>query len=620
MRRIAKSTLLVPFLLSLPNGALAQSSSEKQAAFDRFTSHYYEAPQPERAPEMLHVFLTDIVPSKQDLQQDTHSLMLAAYFFGRLGVGHSHLVRQYEALFATSPPVGRLALLEVLRICGDEITRTKLQQWQADPAFQSHHSQLTSVRERLGAPMVSPLSRETATPADLDLLWMEFFLTGDPKPIRKLLDVVDRPDHIRQRLDQWLTDHPEKPARAQMEKLFGELDITYDPSTNRMMPGQDLDVHCARILQALAGKSVSEPFTQLKRTLNFSDQEVVQMAIKGVASWALGSNAQQHPRLVQLCEEELTQRTGGSRVLLLRISAASASEEERYLKAVERLTELIQLTPDDPVAHEALGQAYLELGKFQEANAALERLLQLVPTRTSQLEQAVKFKQIDLAAVDQGAVWRLPDEPSLATLKRASEGMRRARGYRSQVRLTDLAKPQSGKNGVVLEWHLEHVAPNRFVVEQIAWSDNVADKWLSAGDDHYAFFGFWMKMNEEFVDDMAYPRWNSFLKLDKYVELMRESAPTQVADVVSGDRTYLLASYEPTRWDQFGSGLVLEAPRYRATLWINRVGDMMEKAVIYADSVQNDEPLSAVRVDQFVVDYNADITIQKPEALLNMPN
>jgi hypothetical protein len=49
-----------------------------------------------------------------------------------------------------------------------------------------------------------PLAKPIASPRDPDLHWREFLLTGDHRPVVRLIDVLEWPDLLRERLVGWL--------------------------------------------------------------------------------------------------------------------------------------------------------------------------------------------------------------------------------------------------------------------------------------------------------------------------------------------------------------------------------------------------------------------------------
>lgn len=44
------------------------------------------------------------------------------------------------------------------------------------------------------------------SPEEMDLLWVEFFITGDLAPVRRIVAVLDEPDLVRERLTAWLRE------------------------------------------------------------------------------------------------------------------------------------------------------------------------------------------------------------------------------------------------------------------------------------------------------------------------------------------------------------------------------------------------------------------------------
>lgn len=284
----------------LLSGLLAHASGITQAEFDRFTSHYYEAPQPAQAPTMLRYLLSDILSEQSKWQGDPHTLHLMGYFFGRIGQGHPEVVRAYEGLFPAASEQGTLLLLDTFILCGDDTTKARLTAWMNDPQLKSYHEWIASTVEQMGSYAPDRLTREIASAWDLDQLWMEFFITGDERPVRRIVEVANREDRIRQRLNAWFEAHPAAADRETMGQRLVALALPYDWTTNETSPGIDLDLFFARVAGSRE-QILVEAFRELRSVLGISDDDVMHMAIKWAAAWALESNCEQHPKLAHLC-------------------------------------------------------------------------------------------------------------------------------------------------------------------------------------------------------------------------------------------------------------------------------------------------------------------------------
>jgi len=112
--------------------------------------------------------------------------------------------------------------------------------------------------------------------------------------------VAHREDRIRQRLDAWFQAHPAAADRENMGQRLVSLALPYDWTTNETSPGIDLDLYFAR-LTGSGDPRISEAFRELRSVLGISDEDVMHLAIKWAAAWALESNCEQHPKLAHFC-------------------------------------------------------------------------------------------------------------------------------------------------------------------------------------------------------------------------------------------------------------------------------------------------------------------------------
>jgi hypothetical protein len=172
-----------------------------------------------------------------------------------------------------------------------------------------------------------PLGRPIQTPPDLDAHWAEFLLTGDPRPVVRLIDVLEWPDRVRARMEEWLAQPARWFGRSKpriAERLARLTPIVLDAASTAILTEGDLD--CAALLDGLAQR----PHDSMKAVLEalpfrLDPPELLTVATKGSALWSLASNARQHPLVRETCRSEAGRRSGKARVLLERITLAAAS-------------------------------------------------------------------------------------------------------------------------------------------------------------------------------------------------------------------------------------------------------------------------------------------------------
>jgi hypothetical protein len=103
------------------------------------------------------------------------------------------LLRECEKLFQKEPK-GRTFLLRILAQSGDDETKTFLESCVANVEYARANVEEALQDWSPGA--ISPLTKPVGTAADLDLLWCEFHATESTAPVRRIIDVLERPDHV----------------------------------------------------------------------------------------------------------------------------------------------------------------------------------------------------------------------------------------------------------------------------------------------------------------------------------------------------------------------------------------------------------------------------------------
>jgi hypothetical protein len=181
------------------------------------TVFYYKNPDPGLGPKMLKSIL-----EKENLEfppftaSEGHVLNLIAAQIGDIGAGHPKVVRAYEATFADAPPAGRKVIIRALENAGDKETVRQVDAWLADKKYADSKAELESLKKHLEDPKrTHARDRDAKTPKDLDVLWSNFFITGEYAPISRILDVFDRKDtdETMKRVAKWslgsnLQQHP----------------------------------------------------------------------------------------------------------------------------------------------------------------------------------------------------------------------------------------------------------------------------------------------------------------------------------------------------------------------------------------------------------------------------
>ncbi len=207
--------------------------------------HYYESPDAALGPRMLRDFLKKENVAHPWFEKNEHVLVLIGAQLGDIALGKARIVRAYEAELAGAPLRGRRVILRALTVCGDRETRKQVDAWLSDRRYADVRPELEALKKHLEDPKRKQVrDRPARTPDDLDLLWGNFFITGEYAPVGRILDVFDDPktrdNAVLVRVARWslgsnLQQHPklvalvQKHARERSErsrKVIGELIIT----------------------------------------------------------------------------------------------------------------------------------------------------------------------------------------------------------------------------------------------------------------------------------------------------------------------------------------------------------------------------------------------------------
>jgi hypothetical protein len=210
---IALSAILIAGLLG--------QAPEMPPMFKEFSgpmTYYYKSPDPTLGPKMLKALL-----SKENLEhpffaQNPHVLALIAAQLGHIAAGKPKIVREYEAAFPDALSAGRKVIVQALAICGDKETNKTVDGWLSEEKYVDIRSELKDLKKQLEDPQRKGVrDRPATTPDDLDLLWCDFFVSGEYAPVARILDVFDLPDakenEVLKRVARWslgsnLQQHP----------------------------------------------------------------------------------------------------------------------------------------------------------------------------------------------------------------------------------------------------------------------------------------------------------------------------------------------------------------------------------------------------------------------------
>lgn len=116
-------------------------------------------------------------------------------------------LRQWLQMLASADEaqLGRLVIL--MYVLARISQRSAEAQTTFDPILRGYQGPHAALAQRLLDPQLPDvLHAAIERPENLDLLWAEFFVTGEAAPIARIFAVLDAPDFIRARLEAWLSE------------------------------------------------------------------------------------------------------------------------------------------------------------------------------------------------------------------------------------------------------------------------------------------------------------------------------------------------------------------------------------------------------------------------------
>ena len=158
----------------------------------------------------------------------------------------------------------------------------------------------------------NPFQGPIEQPQDLDMLWTEFFVSGDIQPLQQIVSVLDWNDLVRERLNKWL--HRRKfpffnSNQKEIENLLHECMFPIDFDKKVIDEPLDLDMQTVFCFKKGLIKYYELP-------INLTEKELVRLAMKDYAVWSLCSNAKTHEIVANFCEAEANLVGGAARLLL----------------------------------------------------------------------------------------------------------------------------------------------------------------------------------------------------------------------------------------------------------------------------------------------------------------
>lgn len=231
----------------------------------------------------------------------------SAYFFSQIAKDSSTIDSYFTALEKANPEQ-KVFILDVLSFCYNSDIQTNLERIRIAEKGDGIKDKIDSVLAGNNSSF-DPLKRVVAKSNDLDMLWTKFFVTGNTEAVKKIICVLDKPDLIREKLDEYLKYNPDD-NKAKI--VIRQIGIIID-ERNTIVDIDDLDILMAMKLRQGTIKSEFKVFREL---LKVGNDDIYHLALKGAAFWSLQSNAEQHELVRSTCVEAATDKSRKAHTML----------------------------------------------------------------------------------------------------------------------------------------------------------------------------------------------------------------------------------------------------------------------------------------------------------------
>ena len=234
--------------------------------YDKFFTYYYQTqPDGDAVLEALEYFI------KYVSHIDYIDINMFIQFFSRIGELKPDIIRDYETYFSHSRE-GRQFIFSVLQNIGDPHTYKFIQKCLNEDEFKEEHSALKESLNNWAPRVLNVFNHPIKSPLDLDILWAEFIITGNTQSIVRIIDVLEWPDMVRTKLNDWLQSKSRiqfifNLYRKLIAKRLNNFDIILEDNLEKILSTQDMDCFFG-IDQS--GSINQKKFNELKSLLPFN--------------------------------------------------------------------------------------------------------------------------------------------------------------------------------------------------------------------------------------------------------------------------------------------------------------------------------------------------------------
>lgn len=305
-RRMILLIVIILFIVSFQNviagNETTSNNTQEVSPVDKMNkivnllTFYYTNPQPEQIPDAMKYIV-------QSNYLDKNNFWSTSYMFGEIALKEPTLVDEYLNILDNIEPKNRLFIIYALTICGNEKVKKYLENKLIDPAWSNDKGLLEKALQQKMPLKYDPINTEVKVSNDLDMLWANFFITGNEQAVIKIIQVTERSDLLYSLIDNYINTNASKEKTDELIKIFKDsIGITLSIENNKLITDRDLDIqYCMNINSK---KYSQDQIKKVRLLVNISDKDIYYMAVKSAAFWAVLSNAQQHERVLKILYRE----------------------------------------------------------------------------------------------------------------------------------------------------------------------------------------------------------------------------------------------------------------------------------------------------------------------------
>jgi len=152
-----------------------------------FMKAYYKSPEPEKVGAYLEHCLDNGVFSESN-GCDLHCKWTGKYFFARVAQLDPNVLENYQSYYKKAGLRERLFVLDLFELFCDEQTKTFLERQKKSAMYEEEQTKIEKVLAIGGVGDFSAFEIEVDNPGALDFLWTEFFASGNPEAVSRVVD------------------------------------------------------------------------------------------------------------------------------------------------------------------------------------------------------------------------------------------------------------------------------------------------------------------------------------------------------------------------------------------------------------------------------------------------